>query len=213
MQAVRRLLDHKAALPVGQQPVQLRRRHSLTERRIRQIDPLKQRLRLLRRRAASEQPRDQFKLRHVDTPRLRAAVDGVSDEIQPRDAQALFVHRIIIERIAALHMRHADHGVMPLQRGSVPHGQRRIPRKDRHALAVGALIVEISPEIKILCPIGRSRTHGYPSFLFVDVIAWCCLRVYLKTHDVTGSEEFLRCARHFFAGILTYFKGKWRSAA
>ena len=34
------------------------------------------------------------------------------------------------------------------------------------------------------------------------------LRVYLKTHDVTGSEGFLRCARHFFAGILTYFKEK-----
>ena len=38
-------------------------------------------------------------------------------------------------------------------------------------------------------------------------------RVYLKTHDVTGSEGFLRCARHFFAGILTYFKEKWCSAA
>ena len=33
-------------------------------------------------------------------------------------------------------------------------------------------------------------------------------RVYLKTHDMTGSEGFLRCARHFFAGILTYFKEK-----
>ena len=33
-------------------------------------------------------------------------------------------------------------------------------------------------------------------------------RVYLKTNDVTGSEGFLRCARHFFAGILTYFKEK-----
>ena len=33
-------------------------------------------------------------------------------------------------------------------------------------------------------------------------------RVYLKTHDVTGSEGFVRCARHFFAGILTYFKEK-----
>ena len=33
-------------------------------------------------------------------------------------------------------------------------------------------------------------------------------RVYLKPHDVTGSEGFLRCARHFFAGILTYFKEK-----
>mgnify|MGYP004455106651 CR=1 FL=1 len=34
------------------------------------------------------------------------------------------------------------------------------------------------------------------------------LRVYLKTPNVTGSEEFSRCARHFFAGILTYFKEK-----
>ena len=33
-------------------------------------------------------------------------------------------------------------------------------------------------------------------------------RVYLNTHNVTGSEEFSRCARHFFAGILTYFKEK-----
>ena len=33
-------------------------------------------------------------------------------------------------------------------------------------------------------------------------------RVYLKTHDVTGSEGFLRCARHFFAGILDVFQGK-----
>ena len=37
-------------------------------------------------------------------------------------------------------------------------------------------------------------------------------RVYLKTHEVTGSEGFLRCARHFFAGILTYFKEKCRGA-
>ena len=44
----------------------------------------------------------------------------------------------------------------------------------------------------------------------------CCLnmvcspfpRVYLKTLNVTGSEEFSHCARHFFAGILTYFKKK-----
>ena len=33
-------------------------------------------------------------------------------------------------------------------------------------------------------------------------------RVYLKTPNVTDSEEFSRCARHFFAGILTYFKEK-----
>ena len=30
----------------------------------------------------------------------------------------------------------------------------------------------------------------------------------LPTLNVTGSEEFSHCARHFFAGILTYFKKK-----
>ena len=30
----------------------------------------------------------------------------------------------------------------------------------------------------------------------------------LPTGDVTGREEFSRCARHFFAGILSYFKEK-----
>ena len=34
------------------------------------------------------------------------------------------------------------------------------------------------------------------------------VRVYLKTGEVTGSEEFSWRARHFFAGILTYFKEK-----
>ena len=42
--------------------------------------------------------------------------------------------------------------------------------------------------------------------VFVGVVL--LFRVYLKTHDMTGSEEFSRCARHFFAGILTYFKEK-----
>ena len=33
-------------------------------------------------------------------------------------------------------------------------------------------------------------------------------RVYLKTHDVTGSEGFLRCARHFFRRNTDVFQGK-----
>jgi len=37
--------------------------------------------------------------------------------------------------------------------------------------------------------------------------------VYLKTENVTGNEEFSRCARHFFAEILTYFKEKRRGTA
>ena len=50
------------------------------------------------------------------------------------------------------------------------------------------------------CPPGGAQPCSLPAAF--------ASRVYLKTHDVTGSEGFLRCARHFFAGILTYFKEK-----
>ena len=35
----------------------------------------------------------------------------------------------------------------------------------------------------------------------------------MKTENVTGSEEFSRCTRHFFAGILSHFKKKWNGSA
>ena len=41
-----------------------------------------------------------------------------------------------------------------------------------------------------------------------EFVHWENIGCILPTHDVTGSEGFLRCARHFFAGILTYFKEK-----
>ena len=53
---------------------------------------------------------------------------------------------------------------------------------------------------------GRNGVKG--RLRLADTIARCCLRVYLKTPNVADSEEFLRWARHFFAGILTYFKEK-----
>ncbi len=52
------------------------------------------------------------------------------------------------------------------------------------------------------------RENGFYRRVDVGIDPYKLPRVYLKTHDVTGSEGFLRCARHFFAGILTYFKEK-----
>ena len=63
----------------------------------------------------------------------------------------------------------------------------------------GGPIFSVLPE-----KIGEKRDAG----VRFGACCGCDFRVYLKTHDVTGSEGFLRCARHFFAGILTYFKEK-----
>jgi hypothetical protein len=63
----------------------------------------------------------------------------------------------------------------------------------------GGPIFSVLPE-----KIGEKRDTG----VRFGACCGCDFRVYLKTHDVTGSEGFLRCARHFFAGILTYFKEK-----
>ena len=63
----------------------------------------------------------------------------------------------------------------------------------------GGPIFSVLPE-----KIGEKRDTG----VRFGACCGCDFRVYLKTHDVTGSEGFLGCARHFFAGILTYFKEK-----
>ena len=57
---------------------------------------------------------------------------------------------------------------------------------------------------RVVCPHKRMAGNVYR----IPITETRFARVYLKTHDVTGSERFLRCARHFFAGILTYFKEK-----
>ena len=66
-----------------------------------------------------------------------------------------------------------------------------------------------TPDAQTQCRPNRRSVLRFPhSFGSRRSFARRLLRVYLKTHDVTGSEGFLRCARHFFAGILTYFKEK-----
>jgi len=77
----------------------------------------------------------------------------------------------------------------------------QIPGEPSEAVrrASGGPIFSVLPE-----KMGEKRGAG----VRFGACCGCDFRVYLKTHDVTGSEGFLRCARHFFAGILTYFKEK-----
>ena len=69
-------------------------------------------------------------------------------------------------------------------------------------------IIQLSLQISRLYL--TSQHKSFRMSMIIDMIFrfFSYTRVYLKTHDVTGSEGFLRCARHFFAGILTYCKEK-----
>ena len=61
----------------------------------------------------------------------------VADEVQSRDAETLFVHRVIVERVAVLHMSHADDRIAVFE--LLPAAQvKGIPaRRDGDALSVG----------------------------------------------------------------------------
>ena len=166
VQAVRRGLDHDAAAAVGDEPVQLRARQ-LGRKRCVVHDHARERIACLGDRGArAEQPRDECVLRHRGHALCDGRIDRVAHKVQPRDAQALLVDRVIIERVVVLDMRHADHGIMPVERAAV-QADRVIARRDGHVLAVGKFVVQIAAEIKIAVAVCRCGTHeaGPPSFI------------------------------------------------
>ena len=87
----------------------------------------------------------------------------VADEIQPGDAQSLFVHCVVIQRIVIRDMRHADEGKMPLHYAHVAKFKPEISRRDGDRFAVGKLVVERAAEIKIFCFISCCCTHNFSS--------------------------------------------------
>ena len=163
MQAVLRGFERDAAVSVGDEPVQLGKRHPGGKRDIRDVQPLKHRARLRNTGAAAEQPRYQLKLRDIILAVYRRMILRVADEVQSRDAETLFVHRVIVERVAVLHMGHADDRIAVFE--LLPAAQvKGIPaRRDGNALSVGKFIVKVSSEIKVLRQICRSCAHCAPS--------------------------------------------------
>ena len=113
---------------IGQQPVQLRGGQRCAERRSGQIEPVQFFPRLRGGRASAQQPRDELKLRDVRPACLRLRVHGVSDKIQTCHANALFVDRIVVKRIAACHMRHAKNCVMRFSFSHIPERDWKLPR-------------------------------------------------------------------------------------
>ena len=166
MQTVRRSLDRYAAAAVGNEPVQLRTRQLGSKGRAVDDHARERTARLGNVGARAEQPWDERVLRdRGHTPRHRR-IHRVADEVQPRDAQPFFVDRVIIKRVVILNMRHADHGMMPVERAAV-QADGIVARHDRHVLAVGKFVVKVAAEIKIAVAVSRCGTHGArpPSFI------------------------------------------------
>ena len=159
VQAVRRGFDGDGAGLIRDEPVKLRQRKLGAERLVEQIDAAKQLTRLTERGALAEQPRDQLELGHVVALRLSGEIHCVADEVEPCNAQPLFIDRVVIERIIALHIGHADDGVTGAQ-GRVPaHGECVAARGDGHLVAIGKFIIQIAAEIKFAGKQGYGCTH------------------------------------------------------
>ena len=159
VQAVCGRFDRDRFSFVGNQPMQLRGGQSGAERRSGQIEFRKFRPRLRDGRTAPQQPWDEFKLRNVRPVRLWLRVYGVSDEIQPRHAQAGFVDGVVIKRIPIRHMGHADYGVVRMHRACMVEVERVISRRDCHLFAVAAFVIQRPAKIQLSGLVCDRGTH------------------------------------------------------
>ena len=159
VQAVCGRFDRDRFSFVGNQPMQLRGGQSGAERRSGQVEPGKLCPGLLNRRAPAQQPRDELKLRDIRPVRLWLRVYGVSDEIQPRHAQAGFVDGVVIKRIPIRHMGHADYGVVRMQRACMVEVERVISRRDCHLFAVAAFVIQRPAKIQLSGLVCDRGTH------------------------------------------------------
>lgn len=150
LQTIRDGLDHDRAAFVGKEPMKLRGGKAFAERRAGEIQRAQGLTGLRERRAAAQQPGNELELRDIlpigdDLGVLRAA-----DKVEPRHAEPLFVHRVVVKREAVGDVRRADDGVMCVHHAAVAQGDGEAARSDDDLLAVGKLIVERAAPCKSL---------------------------------------------------------------
>ena len=161
---------------VGDEPVQLRQRQLLTEGLVDQVDALKQRPRLGDRGALPQHPGNELELRDVVLPRRALFIVRVAHEVEPSHAQPLLVHRVVVQRHVARDIGHADHRVVPPHRAHHAELERIIPRRHRHLVAIGELVIERPAKVKVLRLIGCRRTHAASSFIASGRFVASCFR-------------------------------------
>lgn len=125
----------------------------------------------------AENPRDKFELSDVVLAVDMVVVDGVADEIETGDAQALLVDGVIEQRIVLRlasggvgrgvfgDVGDAGDGIVAVQDPGFTEVEREVAGNDDRLLAIGNFIVEIAPKIVIFGLVCGSCTH-FLSFLF-----------------------------------------------
>ena len=172
VQAVGGGLHHNAAGLVGNKPVQLGKGKLLTERNVDDVGLFQQGAGLGQRGAAAKQPGDKLKLGDVVFAFGRRMVDGVPDKVQPGNAEALLVDGIVVEGILPGYIGHTNHRILCAEIAHAAQAERIRPRRDGDLIAVGKLIIQIAPEVEILCGIRCSGTHDERPFLLYNIVLY-----------------------------------------
>ena len=166
VQAVRHRLGHKAAGPVGHDPVQGGEGELGAELELGGVDPAQQLPGLVRRGALAQHPGGQLEGGHVVLPADRGLVDGAVGKVQRGHGQPGLVHRVVIQRVVLLHVGHADHGVMAGQGAGGPEGEGQAARGDGHRFVIGPLQIQRAAEIVAAGAVGDGGAHTKTSVSF-----------------------------------------------
>ena len=165
VQAVRRGFDRDALVLIREQPMELRGGKLRGKRRAGEVRLREQHVSLRNGSTLREHPRDKLKLRDVSRIAARRGVYGVADEVQPCHAETLFVHGVVVERVAAGYVRHAEQGVVLAESCAAAKGERETPGRYGDLVAVGKFVIERPAKIEaggFVC--GGCAHDGIPRF-------------------------------------------------
>ena len=144
--------------------MQLRRRKLFRKRLFGQVDFLQKLLCLSDILAAGKHKGYEFILRHICRPLYGTVVLGVSDKVQSRHTQPLFVCGIVKERESVCNVSHSYYGIVAFAFFAFEI-KNKISRNNGHFFSIGKFIIEGSSHVKIAGFQGGGGAHVF-SLLF-----------------------------------------------
>ena len=123
-------------LTIGNQPMELRYRQIFIESNTNKINFFQKCLCFLYCGTLTQNPRYEFKLRHIVLPRYILFIVCISHKIEARHTKALFIDRIIIKRIIIRNICHTNHCIMTFYLVHIAKRKRIITRRYDNLIAI-----------------------------------------------------------------------------